>query len=191
MARRILQVTGSCLLGCTFLLIWVCHNTAQRVTGIDRDFTLQLGAPVSIAFTPGLEASYVVGLEFDRSQQRSLDCHTIQSSSIQWTLMKDGESIDGGKLTDSRVRCNDQGNTATLSFDLANFMLDRQHSLNFSILHPRQPSLKLQSRISIKPYGIDVHYAFADLAMQEIAVFLGLVVSFFLLFTRFISICVS
>ncbi|MEP0917306.1 hypothetical protein NC981_10775 [Leptolyngbya sp. DQ-M1] len=65
-----------------------------------------------------------------------------------------------------------------MSFELANFVLDQPHSLNFSITYPRQPPLTLQSRISVKPHGIGVHYALNNLALQQIALFLTLAVSF-------------
>jgi hypothetical protein len=153
-------------------MAWVRHQSMSRLTSVEQNFVLQKGQTALLVFTPVLEdAAYTVDLEFDKTQRQSLDCYAIQSSNIEWTIVRDEKTIQAGTLTNSDVMCNETDGTIKVSLWASNLILNHQHSLNLSIADEKQQDMKLQSRVSVKPFGIAVHYAWTDVAIQEL--FLG------------------
>lgn len=158
---------------------WIGQNSANRVTSVEHNLLLQKKHTVSLLFTPMLEdASYMINLEFDKAQKRSHDCYDIRSSNIEWSIMTDEKLIQAGNLNNPDVECNETDQAVTVSFFAPNLIPSHKYVLNLSVVDKQQKEVKLKSRVSIEPFGIAVHYAFMDLALQEIVLYVLLIVGF-------------
>lgn len=158
---------------------WAWHNFASRIAPVEQRFTLQTGQTASLEFTPVLEGvSYSIGLEFDKTQKASLDCDAIQSLNIRWTVSRDGKPLQTGDLHGPNAMCDDKGKAVEVNFPAPDLILNHQHLLNLSLADKRQREIQLQSRVSINAMGLGVHYAFMNLAAQELALYALLIFGF-------------
>lgn len=158
---------------------WVWHDSASRVTSVEKNLLLQKGQTASLVFTPVLEgAVYTIDLVFDKTQKKPLDCYTIQASGIEWAITRDGKTIQAGSSTMPDVECDETDRAVMVRFLAPDLILNRHHALNLSIASKQQKEVKLQSRVSVKPFGVAVHYAFMDLAVQGLVLYVLLGVGF-------------
>jgi hypothetical protein len=154
---------------------------SSRLTPIEQSFSLQNGQSLSLGFTPTLEdANYLIYLKFDKAQTVELDCPaTLEAiSKVQWSLQRDSKVSQTHQLRDSTPACNETSEMVTINFSAPELILHRRHFLHLSVVSDQPQNEILQSRVSIAPFGIGVHYAYTDLAFQELAGLALLIVGF-------------
>lgn len=139
MSKKTRRIVGGCFFGCTLLMGWIWQSSSRQVSSIKQNITLQNGQTTSLTFIPALrDKDYAIDLQFNKVQKPSLDCYTVQSSGIRWTIVRDGKAVQSGSSTDSNTICNDIGKAITISFLAPNFVLNHPHSLDLSVTNQRQ-----------------------------------------------------
>ncbi|UBF27415.1 hypothetical protein K9N68_05550 [Kovacikia minuta CCNUW1] len=66
------------------------------------------------------------------------------------------------------MECQETETAVIFDLPVPEHLLNQQHFLNLTAAN-QQPGVILQTDVSIKPFGIAVHYAFMDLAVLELA----------------------
>ncbi|HEY9907711.1 MAG TPA: hypothetical protein V6D18_08875 [Thermosynechococcaceae cyanobacterium] len=154
------------------------YESGDRLTSVERSLSLQKNQVTSVAFTPAVkDAVYLIDLKFDKAQRKLLDCQTIQSSNIQWSLIRGNSLIKSSNLRDSTVKCRETDTAVIFDLPIPKYLLNQQHLLNL-VAANQQPGVVLQTDVSIEPFGLAVHYAFMDLAVLEVAFGALLIVGF-------------
>jgi hypothetical protein len=168
MSRWILRITGGCFLGSALLVEQTRHESAKQLTSVKQRLTLQVDQVASVSFVPSIEeAAYLIDLNFDRAQRKLLSCPVIHSSNVQWSLIEGSRTIKTGNLSDATVKCRETDAAIIFDLPVPDHLRNQRHSLN--LVANQQPEVNLQTNVSITPFGIAVHYAFMDLAVQELA----------------------
>ena len=169
MSKWVLRATGGSFLGSALLVAKAQYDSSNRLTSVERSLSLQRNQVTSVAFTPAVEdALYLINLKFEKSQRKSLNCQAIQSSNLQWSLIRGNSPIRSSDLRDSTVKCRETDTAVIFDLPVPEHLLNQQHFLTL-VAADQQPGVVLKTDLSITPFGIAVHYAFMDLAVLELA----------------------
>ena len=168
-ARKALRVIGGLCLGGALIVGLAWRDTAARTTSVDEKSTLQSGRTTSIFFTPAIEdTSYTINLQFEDTQQLSLNCSDISLLGIQWAIISGGKALASGDLSsnskDRDFSCDSAEGFTNVSLFAPELKINQQHVLQLSVSNKSE----IKTRVIIEAFGINVHYTFMDMAVLEL-----------------------
>ena len=169
MSKWILRIIGGCFLGGALLVARTRNETVNQLILAEKNLTLQAHQVASVSFVPRIDSSVgQINLTFDKVQRKLLNCPVIQSFNVEWSLMEGSRTIRTGNLSDVDVKCREIDTTVIFNLPVPDDLRKQHHSLNLVVAN-QQPEVNLQTHVSITLFGIAVHYAWMDLAVQELA----------------------